>query len=73
MTALARPGPSSRLITLMFPLNGKDGGPPYSLSEEIYHQLLDGKWELMWSEDVPQEERRPGMLGGEKLAVWRLR
>lgn len=73
MTALSRPSPETRLITLMFPLNGKSGGPPFNLTEEVYHELLDEDWELVWSEEVPEEERRRGNLGGETMAVWKRR
>lgn len=72
MTALSRPERSTRLITLMYPLNGGPGGPPFSLTEDIYHELLDPHWELVWIEEVPEQERRKNAPpGGEKLAVWK--
>lgn len=49
-------------------------GPPYPLSEEIYHELLDGDWVVIWSEEVPKGERRTvGRRDGERLAVWKRR
>lgn len=58
----------------MYPLNGGPGGPPYSLTEEVYHKLLNPEWEVIWEEEIPEGERRKDAPpGGEKLAVWRRR
>lgn len=74
MTALARKAASSRLITLIFPLDGRPGGPPYSLDMPTYHSLLDDHWELIHLEDIaPEWKRHTGPPGGEKLGVWKLR
>ena len=76
LTALSKPSPSSRLITLMFPLGlPLDGpGPPYPLSEEEYHRLLNENWEAVWGEGVSTErKRRVGGRGEERLVVWRRR
>ncbi|KAJ3322123.1 hypothetical protein HDV06_003574 [Boothiomyces sp. JEL0866] len=59
--------PGGTLITLMFPLDDHEGGPPFALSVEIYHQLLDEFFECKSIEDTPSFERRKGK---EKLGVW---
>lgn len=72
MAKLSKASSSTRLITLQFPLNGQPGGPPFSLSTDIYHELLDEHWEEIWGQEVPEELRRKtGPPGGERLAVWR--
>lgn len=69
------------LITLQFPLDGPErpGGPPYSLWDELYHELLDRDWEMVYQRDVEREESRAPDASGsfrtgrEKIAVWRRR
>ncbi|KAJ3187527.1 hypothetical protein HDU85_006822 [Gaertneriomyces sp. JEL0708] len=62
------------LITYMFPISDHQGGPPYALSEEIYHSVLDFAFDCVYIKDVPPEEqtdrRRNGKFG-EKIAVWK--
>ncbi|OCF42498.1 hypothetical protein I317_03614 [Kwoniella heveanensis CBS 569] len=69
--------PASLLITMMYPLPPTSIGqnpPPWPLTVDRYHELLDKDWVMVWSQDVPDEERRTvGAPGGEKLAVWRRR
>jgi hypothetical protein len=73
--------PNGTLITLQFPLDGPErpGGPPYSLWDGLYHELLDKDWEMVYQRDVEKEESRaPDPSGGfrvgrEKIAVWRKR
>lgn len=75
MTALAKAAPSTRLITMMYPLNGNPPpfGPPFSLSEDVYDSVLKD-WEIVWQKEVPQDKRRQNMPpGGEKLTVWKLK
>jgi hypothetical protein len=79
MTDLA--APNGTLITLQLPLDGPErtSGPPYSLWDGLYHDLLDKDWEMVYQRDVTQEESRlpspEGIykLGREKIAVWRRR
>jgi len=73
MTALSRAAPSTRLITLMYPLNGNPPpfGPPFSLTEDDYATHLGKDWEIVWQRDVPPEMRRVGPPGDEKLVVWK--
>jgi hypothetical protein len=73
MAALARAAPTTRLVTLMYPLNGNPlpFGPPFSLTEADYDTLLGKDWEMVWSQAVPEEMRRKGPPGAEKLAVWK--
>ncbi|WWC57494.1 uncharacterized protein I303_100026 [Kwoniella dejecticola CBS 10117] len=64
---------NASLITLMYPLPPTDNNPPpWPLTVEKYHQLLDTDWEIIWEKDVPVEERRTsGAKGGERIAVWK--
>lgn len=54
-------------MTLMYPLDDRIGGPPYSLSEDIYHGLLDAYFVLQCVEDCPSPPKRQGR---EKIAIW---
>jgi hypothetical protein len=63
----------SMFVTLMYPLRGDDwdinDGPPFPLSVNVYHQLLDEYFTLESLEDVPSpNERRAGL---EKLGIWK--
>jgi len=60
--------PGGHLLTLMFPLVPKLGGPPFSLTEQIYHDLLDKTFDLVWVKDIRSEEKRQGK---ERLALWK--
>ncbi|RKP08246.1 S-adenosyl-L-methionine-dependent methyltransferase [Thamnocephalis sphaerospora] len=67
---LVRPG--GHLITLMFPLDAsREGGPPYALTVELYHTLLDANFELVYENASPRSpaERE----GKQRMAVWRRR
>ena len=84
---LARPG--SILITLQFPLNDPDltKGPPFSLSEELYVDLLQNEWEYVWGRGVDEEQSRASngpegrsqggvdvnsfRKGRERIAIWK--
>lgn len=56
-TRLSKPG--SILITLQFPLDDPGtSGPPYSLSRQIYTDLLGEKWEEVYGRNVKEEESR---------------
>lgn len=57
------------LITLMFPLDEHEGGPPYSVSVEAYEKVLGPLGFRMTSleSEIPSLEARKGM---EKLARW---
>ncbi|WWD22619.1 hypothetical protein CI109_107112 [Kwoniella shandongensis] len=73
---LSKSASSTTLITLMYPLppHSQPTGPPWPLTEEVYHELLDEQWELVWAEDVPSSMKRTvGAQGGEKLGVWKRR
>lgn len=64
--------PNGVLIALMFPLNSeKDAldGPPFPLSVEIYHALLDEAFDLVYAkEDCRSVESRNGH---EMMTVWK--
>ncbi|WVQ64217.1 uncharacterized protein L199_002379 [Kwoniella botswanensis] len=65
----------ARLITLMYPLPPVyNEPPPWPLTVEKYHELLDEHWEMLLDKEVPPEEMRTtGAKGGERIAVWRKR
>lgn len=72
MAELSKDAPSTRLVTLMYPLNGDPNiGPPFRLTEEEYHELLGDEWEITWERAIPEDEKRKGPPGDEKLAVWK--
>ena len=56
----------------MFPLQAFEGGPPWSLSVEVYRQLLGGEFDEVLLRDVG-EGRVVGGRKGEMLGVWRKR
>ncbi|WVW81177.1 hypothetical protein I302_103168 [Kwoniella bestiolae CBS 10118] len=67
--------PNARLITLMYPLPPVNNDPPpWPLTVDQYHELLDKHWKLVWDREVPKEEMRTtGAKGGESIAVWKRR
>ena len=68
---------SSTLITLMFPLDVPPEhaeGPPWPLSLEVYHELLDDAWDLVHLVDIDTtagQGRHTGPRGDEKLGIWK--
>ncbi|KNE64637.1 hypothetical protein AMAG_09994 [Allomyces macrogynus ATCC 38327] len=60
--------PGGMLITLMGPLTTHRGGPPYSVSVELYRALLKDAFD---EEEVSECESLPRCEGLEKLGVWR--
>ncbi|KAI9303187.1 S-adenosyl-L-methionine-dependent methyltransferase [Cunninghamella echinulata] len=56
------------LICLMFPLEEREGGPPFSLSVECYNGLLSANFDLVFIKDAVGHESR---LGKEKISVWK--
>lgn len=68
MAALLKSG--GLLITLMFPLDVHEGGPPFTLSPEIYKDLLLHRgFELIRIDDNIRSH--PSTAGNEKLGLWR--
>ncbi|KAI8053017.1 S-adenosyl-L-methionine-dependent methyltransferase [Syncephalis plumigaleata] len=60
------------LVTLMFPLDpSRTTGPPFGLSVELYHQLLDANFDVIFEDTDPPSV--PGRQGQERLVVWRRR
>jgi hypothetical protein len=68
IAALLKSG--STLVTLMFPLDVREGGPPFTLSVEIYKTLLEPRgFELTrLEENIRSFEARQGF---EKLGIWK--
>jgi hypothetical protein len=74
ITSLSRDSPSTRLITLMFPLDNAASGPPWSLSPQTYHELLDGEWELVHLGEIRDEwAMKVGDRRGDMIGVWKRR
>lgn len=64
--------PGGILLALVYPIHGpRTDGPPFSLSPQIYAELLSDAFELVWA-GVPlqQSDSRRG-TGVEQLNVWR--
>jgi hypothetical protein len=77
--------PGCVLLTLQFPL-GPFGqthprdqpldytrGPPFLLTPQLYHELLDANFELVERLVLPPELNAPGREGAEAIALWRRR
>ena len=81
MKALIAPG--GELITCVFPIGAREGGPPYEMSVPLVRELLEGVGfeATLVQESLPLEEqhRRPGdplesvLTRGSALVTWRLR
>jgi len=58
------------LLTLVFPLDDHDGGPPFTVSLEAYKKVLSphGFHLMSFEDDIPSV---PGRKGLEKLARWK--
>ncbi|GJN87371.1 hypothetical protein Rhopal_000320-T1 [Rhodotorula paludigena] len=63
--------PGGLLICLAYPLDGnREGGPPYSVSEEAYDAVLSDHFEKIYSKHPSQmAEDRP--VGRDKMLVYR--
>ncbi|TPX33679.1 thiopurine S-methyltransferase [Synchytrium microbalum] len=60
--------PGGVLICLMFPLASYEGGPPYALNVDLYHELLDETFECMFVRDCESFAPRQGQ---EKISMWK--
>ncbi|KAI9303186.1 S-adenosyl-L-methionine-dependent methyltransferase [Cunninghamella echinulata] len=56
------------LICLMYPLEEREIGPPYSVSVESYTEFLSPSFDLIFIKDAIGYECR---LGKEKISVWK--
>ncbi|KAG0039140.1 hypothetical protein BGZ82_009495 [Podila clonocystis] len=56
------------LITLMYPIGTHTDGPPFAVSVETYHSVLDANFECLLVDDCTSFEARAGK---EKIGVWR--
>ncbi|GAA5884487.1 hypothetical protein JCM6882_005271 [Rhodosporidiobolus microsporus] len=64
--------PGGILIALAFPLDGdREGGPPYSVSEEAYDQILLPNFEKVYSKHPGKSSA--GREGRDKMLVFRRR
>lgn len=55
----------------MFPIDGdREGGPPYSVSPELYDSLLSANFERVYFEQPTPSEGRDGR---EMMSVWKRR
>jgi hypothetical protein len=63
-------GPGGYLIVLVFPLGDYEGGPPYAVSKEAYHELLSKDFECVLE---PRTVSCTVSIrkGREQLAIWR--
>ncbi|GAN04199.1 thiol methyltransferase 2 [Mucor ambiguus] len=56
------------LITLMYPLDDHEGGPPFALNEQVYNELLSAHFDLIFIKDAVGH---PSRIGKEKIAIWK--
>ncbi|KAI8083102.1 S-adenosyl-L-methionine-dependent methyltransferase, partial [Halteromyces radiatus] len=56
------------LICLMFPIEEKEGGPPYGVSEQAYKDVLSSNFDLVYLKDAIGHESR---IGREKISIWK--
>eukprot|EP01117_Protostelium_nocturnum_P001815 TRINITY_DN1228_c0_g2_i1.p1 TRINITY_DN1228_c0_g2~~TRINITY_DN1228_c0_g2_i1.p1 ORF type:complete len:247 (-),score=82.80 TRINITY_DN1228_c0_g2_i1:545-1285(-) len=61
-----------QLITLMYPLEEKEGGPPFSLSVELYSELLEpqGLKRIVFQKPAPGRSHI-SREGKEMIAIWK--
>jgi SAM-dependent methyltransferase len=67
---LVRPG--GRLAGFFY-VNDNERGPPFGISTERVHELLDEAFEREESEIIPAEQSVPALAGHEVWQVWRRR
>lgn len=53
------------LITLMFPIDTHECGPPFALNESLYKDLLSSNFDLLFIKDA---QGHPSRIGKEKIA-----
>ncbi|KAJ3105160.1 hypothetical protein HDU97_008442 [Phlyctochytrium planicorne] len=67
--------PGGYLICMMFPLRPDDEkGPPFSLSDQIYKDLLEKDFEEIYTREFRSDERPErdvSAIGAAKMALWR--
>ncbi|KAG0338767.1 hypothetical protein BG004_007090 [Podila humilis] len=56
------------LITLMFPIGTHTTGPPFAVSVDSYHSVLDSNFDCLLVDDCTSIEARAGK---EKIGIWR--
>ncbi|KAI8066017.1 S-adenosyl-L-methionine-dependent methyltransferase [Thamnidium elegans] len=56
------------LITLMYPIDEHEGGPPFAVNEQLYKDLLSSNFDLLYIKDA---EGHPSRIGKEKIAIWK--
>ena len=70
MVKLIKPG--GYLITLAYPIDGpREGGPPYSVSVDLYASVLGQQWEKLI--DKMPDESSLTHIGRERIVVWRMK
>ncbi|EKX38003.1 hypothetical protein GUITHDRAFT_154789 [Guillardia theta CCMP2712] len=72
MKQLLKPG--GELVTLIFPLETREGGPPYAMSIDLVTNLLEPEGFVCdYLESVPEGKSHKGRGGKEALGRWRLK
>ena len=67
---LVRPGGA---LTGFFYLNDNERGPPFGISPDRLHELLDESFVQEASETIPPEQSVPALAGHEVWQVWKRR
>lgn len=66
--------PGGILLALVYPIEGdRPGGPPFSLSPDIYEELLRDSFDLVWSGIPGEQSERRKNTGIEQVQVWKRR
>ena len=70
MSKLVRPG--GHLVTLIYPVMEKEGGPPFQVKvEDIEAIILKNGFHKVHLEPVPKEMSFPDRGGKEFIGIWK--
>lgn len=67
--SILRPG--GVLLMLLFPVDGRPGGPPFSIDPDEWRALMAPRFALLYDE-IPEDSVKP-RRGKERLMLWRKR
>jgi hypothetical protein len=63
--------PGAALVTLIFPVDEREGGPPWAVTPQLYKDLLLPQGFALTSlEPVEENKSHPGRGGKEYMAIW---
>ncbi|GAB5593194.1 hypothetical protein Unana1_08094 [Umbelopsis nana] len=56
------------LVCLIYPLDERKGGPPFSVTVDAYRGVLEPSFENIYLADCKGHESR---MGKEKISIWK--